>query len=403
MDEFSLMSPIQDVHGSSRLVLLLAWTVFPLLLAVPSSIPPVHAAGTLFVGPSQQGPVTVGTTITYQVNVTGMDPFDGWDVVVQADLSVLDPLSISVAGNVLGSVTQIANCVNGTGSGCSINDGAGGAHSAADSFSTPIGGSGLLFTITYKVVNDGFSYLRIPAGLDTIVNSGVAVAHSDSRPAVYGNPPFVPIADFTLSLSPPANITQGVDNVTFDGSPSSDPAGGTITRYAWEITALNGGPLDIRNSTSQPIWAHVFSGGLEVGVLSVQLIVTDNLGLSSAPVNRIITVLAPPDFSIFVYSTTLNIHPGHSATVGLIFQGRNNFVGDVTLSVSAPFGFSTSLSVNPVALSTTTSATSVLTVSAHVRPGFNYALTVTATSGALVRSITFSVVVSRPSQSNAPL
>src|SRR5256712_14198056 len=104
------MHPIQDDHVSSLRVLLLAWTVPPLLLAVPSSIPPVHAAGTLFVGPSQQGPVTVGTTITYEVNVTGMDPFDGWDVVVQADLRVLDPLSISVAGNRPGSVTQIANC-----------------------------------------------------------------------------------------------------------------------------------------------------------------------------------------------------------------------------------------------------------------------------------------------------
>src|SRR6266704_5501476 len=300
MDEFSLMSPIQDVHGSSRLVLLLAWTVFPLLLVVPSSIPPVHAAGTLFVGPSQQGPVTVGTTITYQVNVTGMDPFDGWDVVVQADLSVLDPLSISVAGNVLGSVTQIANCVNGTGSGCSINDGAGGAQSAADSFSTPIGGSGLLFTITYKVVNDGFSYLRIPAGLDTIVNSGVAVAHSDSRPAVYGNPPFVPIADFTFSPSPPANITQGIDNVTFDGSSSSDPTGGRITSYDWVIRPLGGGNLAITNTTFGPTWVHRFSGFFEVGDLVVTLVVHDDGGLSSQPFPKVITVLEKQNPNLIV-------------------------------------------------------------------------------------------------------
>src|SRR5438128_10341555 len=101
------MNPIQDVHGSSLRVLLLAWTALPLLLAVPSSIPPVHAAGTLFVGPSQQRPVTVGTTITYEVNVTGMAPFDGWHVVVHADLGVLDPVRISLAGNVLGSVTSL--------------------------------------------------------------------------------------------------------------------------------------------------------------------------------------------------------------------------------------------------------------------------------------------------------
>jgi hypothetical protein len=57
----------------------------------------------------------------------------------------------------------------------------------------------------HKVVKDGFSYLSIPAGLDTIASGGVAVAHSDSRPAVYGNPPVVPLADFTFS---PATPTQ---------------------------------------------------------------------------------------------------------------------------------------------------------------------------------------------------
>jgi hypothetical protein len=121
-----MMNPVQDFQKSSRRVLLLACMILPILFAAPSSIPPVHAAGSLFVGPPQQGPFTVGTTIAYQVNVTGMDPFDTWDVVVQADSSVLDPLSISVAGNMLGSVTQVANCVNGSGSGCSVNDNAGG-------------------------------------------------------------------------------------------------------------------------------------------------------------------------------------------------------------------------------------------------------------------------------------
>src|SRR5438309_2911400 len=252
---------------SSRLCLLsLSLMSLTMLFVFPSSIGPVHAAGNLFVGPTLQGPFSVGTIFTYQVNVTGMDPFDGWDVVVQADLSVLDPLSISVAGNMLGSVTQVANCVNGTGSGCSINDNAGGAHSAAASFSTPIGGSGLLFTITYRVVNDGFSYLTIPAGLDVIVNSGTSVAHSDSQPAVYGHPPIVPLADFTFS---PATPTQG-DDVIFNASLSSDPnPGARIVSYAWTITQLSGGVLYVTNTTSQPVWVHVFRGLLEVGDLSV--------------------------------------------------------------------------------------------------------------------------------------
>src|SRR5207245_11740351 len=120
------MNPVHDFQKSSRLVLLLACMALPLLFEVPSSIPLVHAAGILYVGPPQQGPFTVGTTITYQVNVTSMDPFNGWDIYVNTNSSVLNPLSISVAGNLLGSVNEFANCINvrtdGTAKDCTSKD-----------------------------------------------------------------------------------------------------------------------------------------------------------------------------------------------------------------------------------------------------------------------------------------
>ena len=300
---------------STRLCLLsLSLISLTILLVFPFSIGPAHAAGNLFVGPTPQGPFSVGTIFTYQVSVTAMDPFDSWDVVVQANSSILDPVSISVAGNMLGSVTEVANCINGGGQGCSINDNQGGAHSAASQFNGPVGGSGLLFTITYKVVKDGFSYLTIPAGLDTIGNSGVAVAHTDSRPAVYGNPPIVPIADFTFSPSPPANITQGIDNVTFDGSSSSDPTGGRITSYDWVIRPLGGGNLAITNTTFGPTWVHRFSGFFEVGDLVVTLVVHDDGGLSSQPFPKVITVLEKPNPNLIV--STIRASPQDNIVSG---------------------------------------------------------------------------------------
>src|SRR2546428_9476490 len=130
--------------------------------------------------------------------------------------------------------------------------------------------------------------------------TGHRVAPSISLRAIPGTPPIVPIADFTFSPSPPANITQGIDNVTFDGSPSSDPTGGRITSYDWVIRPVGGGNLAITNTTSQPTWVHRFSGFFEVGDLVVTLIVHDDGVLSSQPFSKVITVLEKPNPNLIV-------------------------------------------------------------------------------------------------------
>src|SRR5438445_13531105 len=86
----------------------LACLLVPALFLAPWSIPPAHAAGTLFFSPGSQGPFATGATITYQVNVTGMDPFNAWDVSVTTDPSVLNAVIISVAGDTLGSAFHAA-------------------------------------------------------------------------------------------------------------------------------------------------------------------------------------------------------------------------------------------------------------------------------------------------------
>jgi hypothetical protein len=56
--------------------------------------------------------------------------------------------------------------------------------------------------------------------------------------------------------------------------------------------------------------------------------------------------------------------------------------------------------VNPVSVSTT-SVTSSLTITAHIRPG-TYSVTVTATDGTLVHSVKLTVVVTPHLGANSP-
>src|SRR3989442_8300880 len=210
------MSPVLVSHRSNRRVLILVSLILPMLLAASEALP-VHAAGALFMAPSSQPAQAVGSMLTYEVNVTGMDPFNVWDVSVKSDPAVLNPVSISVANDILGSVFQVANCINGVGTGCAITDGAGVAHSAAASGTgAAFGGAGLVFTITYQVMGSGFSFLTIPAGLDTIANSGATITHSDIG-GVYRTPPSA-----TTPRVPffPIVPNQG-DKVTFVGSSST--------------------------------------------------------------------------------------------------------------------------------------------------------------------------------------
>jgi hypothetical protein len=152
-----------------------------------------------------------------------------------------------------------------------------------------VGGSGLVFTITYQVVAGGYSFLTIPFGLDIVANSGAAVSHSDFG-GVYGTLPPLPVARFTIS---PPSPFRG-DNVTFDASSSSDPnAGATITTYKWILNRVEGG-LAVTNNTFQPRWVYVLPSNLGLGAYFVELVVIDSLGLSSQSVGHPMTVVEKP-------------------------------------------------------------------------------------------------------------
>ena len=263
-------------------VLFLASILVP-LATIPSVVPPVHAVGVLFISPASQPALSKGSTFKLQVNVSNIDPFDTWDIYVTSDTSSIKPTAVSVSGNI-GSATEFVNCVNGVGNGCTIIDGAGVAHSEATINSGLASGSGLLFTITYQVVGDGYSFITITAGRDLLYLSGILVSHL-TLDGSYGNTPTnLPVADFTIS--PAAPVSNGT--LTLNVTSVSDPnQGASITTYAWTI--INAGGGSITNVTRAPIMVHRL-GVSEFGDLIVTLVVTDSLGLSSRATTHLVAV-----------------------------------------------------------------------------------------------------------------
>ena len=321
------------------------------LVYASSNIPAAHATGTLYISPADQGPVSKGSIVTYNVKVANMDPFNYWDVMVTADPTIINDTSISIAGNVLTAnftvqMDELANCINGVGIGCTINDGGGRAHSIASqgSIGSKITGpvNGLLFTVSFKVTTGDMSkyaLLNIYAGFDVLINAGSVVSHGDVG-AIYGNPPQFPMADFTWSPTVPFTY----DSVNFTAVNISDPnLGATIKEYSWNFLAGTGIPKSNVTVTSVPAIIHVFPLN-DAGNASVTLTVKDSLGITSIPVSHTVTVKAKPlVFPIvrLAASRTDDILPGTivNVTVSVNNDGNQplgNF--NVTLVLPSPLG-----------------------------------------------------------------
>ena len=293
------------------------------------------AAGTLFVAPLTQPLKPAGTTIPFTINVTAMASFDGWDVLVKVDPNVLNPQSISLAGNLLGTVNEFINCVNGGAGipynspgniGCNVSHGdlPGTIHSAATSFTPSASGvSGLLFAMTF--VSLGGTYSVVDPSANIISSAGMLVPRLTAR-GEYGTPPGKPpTADFTWTPNP-AFIGLAI---TFNASASHDdplnnPSG--ITSYEWDF---GDGSLGV--TTSSPTLSHFFRSGFTnlVGNFTVTLSVTNKLGAVSDPTRHTVPVTKQPLHDLWVASvaaSTPEFQPGTMVSVSVVVANNGTFV-----------------------------------------------------------------------------
>ena len=337
-----------------------------------------------------------------------MDSFNAWDILVSVDPNVLNPQSLSIADNLLGSagINELVNCVNGGNGiptntpgniGCGINDGPGTVHSAVSSTSSsPQGAGGLLFSITYQAVGGTFS--TVDPVKDQIVDAGSPVAHTTTR-AVYGNPGGAfPTAEFTWTPSQPQQGQAVMFNASLThDDPSNQPSG--IVSYSWDF----GEPLNSQVTTTSQTIGHIFTDFFNYvgGNFTVTLVVKNALGLTSQGTSHTVEVrnVSPPlqEFLMsFAYPFNNNI-PAGSSTTTTISLVRSSSPITVRLNESV-----TPATVNgPTATLTpdylvpnqpnSNSSLKVSTFSA-TQPGV-YKVTVTGTNGRSTQSISFNLIV----------
>jgi PKD repeat protein len=202
---------------------------------------------------------------------------------------------------------------------------------------------------------------------------------------------------------------------------SSRPKGapsGSIATPAADVTIPAGATVSFSTTSTAASYSWVFPGGSPAtsnaqspgavtfstpGSYTASLTLIDANGNSDpSPPLRTVTVLpASGDFQVYVEPDAQKVFPGGRATFNVSVNGVSGFAGTVTLSVGSETTFPAGVtSLGFVPPSITGSGTSVLTMKASTTAvPYGLSLTVTGTSGSLVRSAptTFIVGIAPPS------
>ncbi len=148
-------------------------------------------------------------------------------------------------------------------------------------FLTSPGTPGSNFSYTSPVVPPG-AYTISVRGMD---NHDQVTAVPSVRHVTVTHPPgnTAPVAKFTNTCPAPGQAATATNVCEFDGRTSTDENAATLT-YAWTYTlgtsSTGTGPKPIRTFTAP-------------GTYTVQLIVTDEWGIASAPVTKTVTITEP--------------------------------------------------------------------------------------------------------------
>jgi hypothetical protein len=370
-----------------------------LLLAAPKT-PTASGAGSLYVSPAVIAPQVVNSTFSILVKVASFDPFNGWEIQIVSDPTVIRATNISTAGNTFlanttgGVPFEIRNCVNGNGTGCCASsctplDGPGIADSAYG-YTKFVGGFGLLFNVTFKVVSNK-PYSPITIKNDALSSGGPTNVVHTTTSGSYGTAP-----DFTLSATPsslvvPVNSSKTSTIILTSLNHFSGKVNLTATLSGKGIFAIfspNQTSLSDGGTATSNLVVRVQANASATSYTIILSANSSSLPPHSLPHSIQITVAvhSEPDFQVYATPSTLLTHQASSNSTGITVSSINNFTGTVDLTVVGPTP--ASLDKTSLLIPSGGSATSTLTISTQSSPlPFEDDFFVNATSGLLTRTV----------------
>jgi subtilisin family serine protease len=230
-----------------------------------------------------------------------------------------------------------------------------------------------------------------PSGVDS--DYGFGRVDADAAYAWMASQP-----DFTVSASPSAatatagatsSFTVSVAPLSgFTSDVSLSLAGLTASQGSWSLTpsTVTGGSGDAQLSVTT-------SASLADGVYPLTVSATDGVLTRTAVID--LTVQAPPDFSVAATPSSASVGAGGSAGFSVSSASTGGFSDAIALSVSGLPASVGSASFAPPSIAPG-SASQLAVATLASAPAGTYPLTVTGSSGALTRSTSVTLTVTRP-------
>src|SRR5712692_9155385 len=293
-------------HSPSRQIVLICYLTVSISL-LSSSILPARAASSLVcIGPSGSSicptspPAFSNSSypnrVELAVNVENSSSFNGFDLAIKADPTILNGTSIQFVGDTFlgkgGMVFVASECINGrpVQGNCASQDGPGVVHVAASSNVLVTGGH--LFNVTYQIIGTGGTSIAYQTGCTNTSNDGNCVTIVNAGAVIPEN-----LQAATFSIAPDFAIHSSPSSIS---TPPSTPGTSTIT-----VTAMNGFTSTVFLTTSS-------TPGLGANVSPHNITGSGTSTLTVSAVNA-------GNYNVTVTGTSGSL--SHSTTVSVVVSG----------------------------------------------------------------------------------